>query len=82
MAEIKLTIPDVVLPRVIDGICKKFNYDIRKLEGETKAQFSKRMLVQHVKQWIKDVEGAVPFVEAHSTKNSIEQDIENNISIT
>jgi len=48
MASITITIPDAVMPRVIDGLCGQGNYQAV-VDGETKGQFAKR----YVLEWIR-----------------------------
>ena len=52
--DIKLTIPDDKLTEVIDALCSAYNYDERKTKDETKAQFAKRMIIEFVKEVVKD----------------------------
>jgi len=52
MAQVSFTIPDAILSRVLDGIALSRNYDASKNEGETKAQFAKRMVKEQVKAWV------------------------------
>jgi len=46
MASITITIPDGVAARVNDAISAEYGYDYNKLNGETKVQFAKRMLIE------------------------------------
>jgi len=52
MAQIALNIPDAILTRVINGFANYYHYQST-IDGEanpeTKAQFSKRMLVEYIK---------------------------------
>jgi hypothetical protein len=82
MATIVLTIPDAVLPRVITSIATKFNYAANKLTGETQGQFAKRMLVETLKQWVKDGERIPIAVTQQTSQAASDQDIETNVLIT
>jgi hypothetical protein len=56
MANITITIPDASIGRIVDGFCLNFNYNLSKLEGETKAQFAKRMLISILKNAVLNAE--------------------------
>ncbi len=80
MAQITLNIPDAVAPRVIDDICKRFSYRPT-IDGapnpETKPQFTKRMIVRTVKEWVKDEEAAgAAFVASTTATATAETEIE------
>jgi len=49
MADITLTIDDAHVSRVLDAFASRYKYETNKLEGETKAQFAKRMLAEWIK---------------------------------
>lgn len=70
MAEITITIPDGILGRVTDAIAKRLGYDYAKLEGETKNQFAKRMVIQEVKGWVVDQEAIDARNSQESTSDS------------
>jgi len=50
MAKIEITIPDDKVKPVQDAFCGTYNYEGSKLEGETKAQFTKRKIVGFIKE--------------------------------
>lgn len=58
MAKITIDIPDTALQRVIDGLCKRFNYENALFDGskETKAEFSKRMIIEFIRSNVIRVE--------------------------
>lgn len=66
MATITINIPDAITNKVIDALCERYMYDENKSVGETKAQFSKRMLIEHIKDIVKEK-------EIKLAKSSIEQ---------
>lgn len=49
---ISLEIPDAQKDRIIDAFCAKYEYDIRKEDGESKAHFTKRMLYTTIKNTV------------------------------
>lgn len=49
MADITITIPDTHATWAIDALCDFGGYDENQLEGETRAQFAKRMIALKVK---------------------------------
>lgn len=60
MATITITIPDAVATRAINSFCKRFNYSPTLADGspnpETKAQFTKRKVLEWTKQMIREAE--------------------------
>lgn len=78
MAQITITIPDAALPRVISDLCTNFGYqsilvDVignQTANPETPAQFAKRMLVQQIKGWMRNVESAQAARVAAATSDS------------
>jgi len=52
MAQITLTIPDNVVPRVLDAIAATQGYDEFAQPGETKAEFARRYIKAHVKRLV------------------------------
>lgn len=89
MAQIVLTIPDPVLPRMIQGLSEYYGYqptlkdpsDITKTipNPETRAQFAKRMLIFHIKKTMIQAEGGPAATTARET---VTNDILTNVSIT
>jgi len=51
-ADIIIDIPDPLVSRVVDGICGTYDYDVAKQNGETKAQFSQRMVKKIIRQTV------------------------------
>lgn len=49
MAQIILTIPDANINEVVDAFADQFNYTTSQLPGETKSQFAKRQVIEHIK---------------------------------
>lgn len=54
MATISITIPDAVLPRVVEALCTANGYDPS--SGLTKNQFAKQSIARYVKQTVIDYE--------------------------
>lgn len=50
MAEIIITVPDGTITRIVNGMCAAQDYDRNKLDGETKAEFAKRMTKNYWKR--------------------------------
>jgi hypothetical protein len=48
MATMSLTIPDAKLPNVLEAFADRHSYTTNALNGETKAQFAKRMVAAHI----------------------------------
>ena len=55
MATFDFTIPDALVPRVVDAYCDTFMYDDNKQVDETRAQFTRRMIVSGLRDDIKKV---------------------------
>lgn len=74
MASITLTIPDAVLPRVLDAMAATRNYN--PATDGTKAQFAKAQLVAWLKSVVVDYEGnAAANTAATSARNTATTDI-------
>jgi hypothetical protein len=71
--DITITIPDAVATDVRDAICERYFYELKKLEGETKLQFSKRMLAAHIKEIYVDYMGTQAANAARATSNTTTQ---------
>lgn len=60
MAQITINIPDNIATRVLNGFAYRFSYSPILEDGspnpETKAQFAKRKLIEHVKQAVREAE--------------------------
>jgi hypothetical protein len=64
MAEIKLTVPDVAIPRIRDAFCAEYNYQetVLNQEGEyvpnpqNKLAFTKQQIIEFVKQTTRNYE--------------------------
>jgi hypothetical protein len=82
MAEIKITIPDALLPRVINGLAAFYGYQVI-IDGQpnpqTKGQFAKAQLIEHVKHCVKQVETDEAVNTARVTKAT---EIENDITLS
>ena len=82
MATISFTIPDAQLTRVVNALCVTYGYqDTMGYTGtppdlvpvpnpETKGQFAKRMIAEHIKNCVKQVEGGAATLQAQQTTNS------------
>lgn len=71
MAEIKITIPDPVVGRLIDAIALEYDYVRTKLSSETKGQFAKRMLIEDwAKRILREQEGRNAGEAARATAAS------------
>jgi len=61
MATISITIPDAAMPRIIAAYCALFGYQAVLEDGtpnpETKAAFTKRMVIRHVRGIVTSYEG-------------------------
>lgn len=49
MAQIVLTIPDAQADNYIEFRCETGNYELNKINGETRVQFTRRMLAEQEK---------------------------------
>jgi len=54
MADITITIPDDHVTDVLDAFADQFNYEVNKNEGESKAQFAKRMVINNMKKIVQN----------------------------
>ena len=80
MATITFTLPDAILPRVVAGMCGRFNYqeviDDPVNPGkmipnpETKSVFCKRKIREFIKQQVLEYESQLAATAAHETGNS------------
>lgn len=53
MADVTITIPDEYVLTVLAAFADHYDYDNQKLEGETQAQFAKRMIISKMKQIVR-----------------------------
>ena len=67
--EIKLTIPDENKDEAINALCSAYDYDERKEDKETKAQFAKRKIVDFVKEVVRSarINAAIDATRATET---------------
>ena len=81
-AEIIITIPDAVLPRVVDAVALEYDYDENKLRNETKGQFAKRMLIEDwVKRIVRNQEGKKAAEGARkSAESAADSEVNNRIN--
>lgn len=88
MAVIQLTIPDAAMPRVIDALCARGDYDGSRAafldaspggQFPTRAQFAKSMLADFVRTVVKHHESGLAAERARQTA---EQKAENEVAIT
>jgi len=70
MASIEITIPDQHVSRVVDAFANEYQYDVNKLNGETKAQFAKRMLIVFFKELVVRTEWREEQVTAYNDKKT------------
>jgi hypothetical protein len=81
MASIIITIPDAILPRVLDGFALANGY-VEILEdgsSETKAQFARRKIIEFVKSSVRKAEVQQAYDSAVATAA---QNAESQITIT
>jgi hypothetical protein len=80
-ADITITIPDALLPRVVDGFCGAFNYDVNRstATNETKAQFARRMMMGVVRQTVVSYEFNQAQTTARQGLESQVQQIQNEV---
>lgn len=72
MATVTYTIANATATELNDALAYHFDYDNTKLEGETKAQFSKRMVIEHfLKEKIHSYRRAQKLAEVSSTDPDI-----------
>jgi len=81
MAQITITIPDAIAPRVLNGFAKRYNYPITLEDGspnpETKAQFAKRKVVEYIKHAVREAEIEQARNDAATTAGaSVDTDIQ------
>lgn len=72
-ADITITVPDALLPRVVDGLCGAFNYDMNHSTSpvdETRGQFSQRMAKGMVRQAVINYEAGVVFKNAQTASDA------------
>lgn len=71
MAQISVTIPDNQVARVVGAIAAVHNYQATLPGGgdnpETRASFARRMLVNQMKQWVAQYEGAAADTAARQS---------------
>lgn len=87
MAVISINIPDNLLPRVINGIAVFYGYqaEVQNENGETvanpqtKAQFAKKQLIEHIKHCVKTVETDEAVNAARLAKQA---EVESNITLS
>lgn len=71
MAQISITIPDGKLNRVVNAVCianhyREFQSDGTTPNPETKAQFTRRMVVEQIKQWVAIADGIKADTDARA----------------
>lgn len=82
MANITIQIPDALLPRVINGLASFYGYQAE-IDGQpnpqTKGQFAKMQLIEHIKHCVKTVEtdGAV-----NAARLAKQAEVESNITLS
>lgn len=87
MANITIQIPDALLPRVINGLSTFYGYqaEVINTEGQTipnpqtKAQFAKKQLIEHIKHCVKTVETDEAVRQARESKST---EVENGITLS
>lgn len=77
MAQMIINIPDVQSNRVMNAIAIKYGWTSE--SGMTKPVFAKDQLIQFIKRTVKDVEGDS---QAQSLRDSINSDVDSNLSLT
>lgn len=77
MATITLTIPDAIVPRVLEAFALEYSYN-PETDG-TKAQFTKVKIVEFLKRTVREAEGALAIKAA---KLSSDNDVATSIIIT
>lgn len=65
MATISITVPDAVVPRVLDAMADTYTYD--PATDGTKAQFAKKQIAAHVKSIVVAYETRIASEEAAAT---------------
>lgn len=56
MAKITIDIPDSKISKVTEAYSYRYGYEQTKLENETKAQFTKRMILTQIKELVHTTE--------------------------
>jgi hypothetical protein len=83
MAEIKYTIPNNKIAKVVDAFAEEFEYQVTLTDGsnnpETKAQFTKRMILNYIMSVVKK-RAEIEAINAARLKSNT--DIEKDIVIT
>jgi len=81
-ADIVITIPDALLPRVIDGFCGAYNYDVNRSSAtsETRAQFSRRMMMAVIRATVVSYEFGVAQTSARQGLESVTQQIQSEVA--
>lgn len=78
MAQLLIEIPDAQLTRVRDGYALRHGYTGFRPDGaaETKAQFLKRKLIEHIKESVRIAEEATSVATAaEATRQSVESGV-------
>lgn len=83
MASISVTIPDAVLPRVLNAFASRYGYlatltnadDQPVANPETKAQFAKRMLAEHIKRVVREEEAIAAELTARQQTDAAQNDV-------
>ena len=52
--DITISIPNELVNDIVEAICLHYRYDEKADEGETKPQFARRMIRQHLRDMYKD----------------------------
>lgn len=65
MAQVIITIPDAVLPRVLDAVAARYSYNAQ--NGQTKAQFAKSQVIAMLKDAVLWYEGTQAAQTAQQT---------------
>lgn len=72
MSQIRLTIPDAALDRVLAAIAGNFDYDPS--GGETQTQFAKRMIVDWMKGQVVEFESTI---ESGDVRDRVRDEVDN-----
>ena len=73
--DITLTIQADHVARVVDALCGIFRYDTKALQGESRGDFSKRMLIRWLKERTLDYEGNIAAEIAREAAQAEDLDI-------
>ena len=89
MADITITIPNPVLPRVVDAIATEYGYQANIPDvgnpgqfipnPETKNQFAKKQVIEFLKRTVKTAEKSNAIVTA---RNAVETDVDTNVVLS